>query len=583
MREKKTIIIPAYEPPENFVDYTKDLLKNPSLSLLVIDDGSGEQYRDIFDRIGVQERATVLRHAVNCGKGAAIKTALTWCKEHGARDCVYTVADCDGQHKAEDVLRVLEASEKNPDALVLGVRDFDHPTVPKRSRRGNRIMMRMFRILYGAKYSDTQTGLRGFSYGMLDFLLGVKGTRFEYETNMLVCVHKEHVPFVEVPISTIYAAPEEHVSHFKTFSDSVKVMRVLLSNIGVYFLSSAFSAVVDVLAFFLLSRYVFIHMDISLGLLLATVTARLLSSVVNFYGNCRYVFRGSGRRSIWRYYLLWTVQLSISYGFTNLIGQLLYPGILLSLCKGVFDLFLAIFSYKIQRHWVFAKHMTEKDHNFYGAYFHIAKFFFGGFFRKYKTDSVKVPEEACVYICRHRNLAGPLALARSMPFDTHFMILNCFFQFKTCYRQFADYTFSKRCNAKGIGLVWARIKAFFAALFLAPLVRSLHAVPVYRGEDNRSFTTLRRAAELLNQGGCVTVFPDVEYTSQEEGAGEIYNGFLMLERMYYRKNGKHLAFVVLHVDEQQKAILAREPLYFSDDLSQRENMAQMTEKIRTLL
>lgn len=581
MREKKTIIIPAYEPPDSFIEYSASLLQNPGLELLVIDDGSGEAYRPVFDAIAALDRATVLHHTVNCGKGAAIKTALTYCKEHGARDGLFTVADCDGQHKAEDVLRVLAAVEKNPDALVLGVRDFGHPSVPKRSRRGNRIMMQLFRALYGAKYQDTQTGLRGFSYGLIPFLLSVKGNRFEYETNMLVCVHKEHVPFLEVPISTIYAEPENHVSHFKTFSDSVKVMRVLFSNIGVYFLSSAVSALVDVIAFFILSRYAFIHMERGLGLLLATVSARLLSSVFNFYGNCRYVFRGSGRRSIARYYLLWTVQLSVSYGFTYLMGRLIPPGIWLSLLKGLFDLFLAIFSYKIQRHWVFAPHVTNRE-KFFGFYFHMVRFFASPFLKKYKTD-LKKPEEPCVFVCRHLDLHGPLTLARSLPFDTHFMVLHCFFHFKECYRQFADYTFSVRKKVKGPGVVFARIKAFFAAVALPPLIRAMHAVPVYRGDDGRTVTTVRNAAAMLDQGGCVTVFPDVAYTSRSEKAGEIYQGFLMTERLYFRKHGKHLPFVVLHLDEESKRILASEPLYFSDTLSQSENIAALTEKIRELL
>ena len=581
MRDKKTVIIPAYEPPDSFIEYTASLLKNQELELLVIDDGSGEAYRHVFDAIEAMEGATVLRHTVNCGKGAAIKTALTYCKEHGARDGVFTVADCDGQHKEADVLRVLFAAEKNPEALVLGVRDFDHPSVPKRSRRGNRIMMQLFRALYGAKYKDTQTGLRGFSYSLIPFLLSVKGNRFEYETNMLVCVHKEHVPFVEIPISTIYAAPENHVSHFKTFSDSVKVMRVLFSNIGVYFLSSAVSALVDVVAFYFLSRFAFTGTELGLRLLFATVSARLLSSVFNFYGNCRYVFRGSGRRSIARYYLLWAAQLSVSYGFTYLMGLLIPPGIWLSLVKGLFDLILAVFSYKIQRHWVFAPRVTNRE-NFFGFYFHLARFLASPFLKKYKTD-LKKPEEPCIFICRHLNMHGPLTLARSLPFDTHFMVLHCFFHFGECYRQFADYTFSVRKKARGIGVIFARIKAFFAALFLPPLIRAMRAVPVYRGQDGRTVSTIRNAAAMLDQGGCVTVFPDVAYTSREEKAGEIYQGFLMTEKLYFRKHGKHLPFVVLHLDEKNKRIVASEPLYFREAYSQSENIEILTEKIREYL
>ena len=71
-----TAIIPAYEPDNKLIELVNDLLKSEIGNIIVIDDGSSENCKNIFDSI--DSKAILLKHNKNLGKGAAIKTALRY-------------------------------------------------------------------------------------------------------------------------------------------------------------------------------------------------------------------------------------------------------------------------------------------------------------------------------------------------------------------------------------------------------------------------------------------------------------------------------------------------------------------------
>ena len=105
--------------------------------------------------------ATLLRHAVNLGKGAALRTGINHILTHGPEEAVGVVtADADGQHLALTSSRVAEELSREPDSSDPGVRSFQDD-VPLRSRIGNLLTRNLVRAVIGRKMSDTQTGLRG--------------------------------------------------------------------------------------------------------------------------------------------------------------------------------------------------------------------------------------------------------------------------------------------------------------------------------------------------------------------------------------------------------------------------------------
>ncbi len=563
MSEEKSnliVVIPAYEPPKEFVAYAEGVAKFAK-TLVVVNDGSGPEYDEIFRAIAALPDTVYLSYGENHGKGYALKTAFSYCVKHFADTDVIVTADCDGQHKKGDVLAVYRATASHMTSLVLGSRNFDLPNVPKRSRAGNAHTRRLFRFFYGLNIYDTQTGLRGFSIEMAKRLLTVKGDRFEYEMGVLIYAQKHDVPVLETPIATVYPPEEkDHVSHFKTVSDSARVMGVLLRNMSFYVLSSALSAILDVLAFFILSTVVFSEVS-AVTTLIATVGARVISSVLNFTVNFKYVFGGAQKRCFLRYYFLWLCQLGASYGLVLLFGNII--GLPRTPTKAVGDLLLALLSYQIQQRWVFRRKKPEKK--FYSPLLRFAKFISRTFTASYRSDVLPV-DEGAVYVCRHLNMHGPYACLKWLKFEVHPLVLFPFFRFKDCYKQYAEYTFTERLGKKKRRI---HLRAFLCSLVVPIAVRGLKSVPVYRNSIS-SVKTFRTAISYLQKGESVIVFPDIDYVGEDGESREIYDGFLYLSELYKRKMGKPLKFIPIVIDDEYRILHEGETLIISNYKEEKE-------------
>ena len=543
-KEKLLVIIPAYEPPREFIDYAVKVAAFAG-ELVVVNDGSNSEYDEIFKEIQEIENVKYITYEKNHGKGYALKQAFKYCSETYDEDYVCVTADCDGQHDVADIIRVADASFEHQSSLVLGSRDFDLPCVPKRSRVGNTNTRRIFSFLYGIKLTDTQTGLRGFSVKLAKEFLSVKGDRFEYEMDMLIYSKKKDIPISEVPIKTIYPDdPKDHVSHFKAIKDSLRIAGTLIKNLNLYLISSALSGILDVLVFFLLSSIIL--RDISaVNTLIATVSARVASSLLNFILNRKYVFAGKSKNSIYRYYILWFCQLGASYGLVFLFGNIL--GLPMTPMKLVGDLILAFFSYQIQNAWVFK---NESGGRFYGPLVRFIRAIGRVFTKRYKSTVVP-PEEPTVYVARHLNMRGPLTTIIRLDFHVHPMILSCFFDKDECYKQYADFTFTER---EGKKKKKHNFKAYAASRVVPKIMKSLKAIPVYRGEDVNSMNTMREALLHLEKGESVIVYPDIDYTAGYDKESELYEGFLLLGQLYRRSTEKSLRFVPLYIDDTMRSI-----------------------------
>lgn len=175
------VIIPAFQPDQTVIGLV-DQLWTLGYRVIIVDDGSDAEHQKVLEQ--VSDVAILLHHPVNRGKGAAIKTALSYIQKE-MWDCdVVGIMDCDGQHLVKDMKKVLECAEHHREALVLGVRTLEK--MPWKSRIGNRITREIFHLLSGVKVSDTQTGLRAFSSDLINTMRMVEGERYEYETNVLL-------------------------------------------------------------------------------------------------------------------------------------------------------------------------------------------------------------------------------------------------------------------------------------------------------------------------------------------------------------------------------------------------------------
>lgn len=300
------VIIPAYEPDSNFPVLLGTLAENNVGPVIVVDDGSGEQYAAIFEKarsLVEGNSGTVLVHEVNRGKGRALKTAFQYILENYQGVIGAVTADSDGQHTVDCIRKVMAALEEKPQELILGVRDFSGDDIPWKSRFGNNLAEKVFAYVAGVHVSDTQTGLRGIPREFMRDLLEVAGERFEFETQMLL-ESVNRYPISEVEIETIYDSVDDHQTHFDPVADSIKIYRILGKKFLKYIFASFSSSILDlalfsVFCFFLEGRYVSY-------VAVATVLARIISAVYNYTINYKVVFKSKenvGKASA-KYFLL---------------------------------------------------------------------------------------------------------------------------------------------------------------------------------------------------------------------------------------------------------------------------------------
>ncbi|QOS81893.1 bifunctional glycosyltransferase family 2/GtrA family protein [Paenibacillus sp. JNUCC31] len=350
---KTIILIPSLEPDERLLAYVGQLREYDLTDIVIVDDGSGEAYQPIFEELR-ENGCVLLRHTENLGKGAALKTGFQYIGQQFDASSFVVTADSDGQHAPEDVYRLAKETRRHPDALVLGVRDFSEGGIPPKSLLGNRMTSSIFAMLYGKKLSDTQTGLRAFGPGLLAFMQDVRGTRFEYELQMLISCIQSGIPIHTMPIQVIYENGNAG-THFKAIQDSARVMGVLFSNFLRFISSSVASSVVDLgIAWFLIDflRPILGQQDY-LRILLATVIARILSIVVNYVLNRHFVFRKEDSQgSLWRYLSLCGLIILLSSTGVYLFHTIFFVDE--KIAKFVCDALLFLLSFQLQRRWVFA-------------------------------------------------------------------------------------------------------------------------------------------------------------------------------------------------------------------------------------
>ena len=279
MNNRIFVLIPAYQPDDQ-LSALCFALKARNFTIVVVDDGSGTAFSPIFE--SVKSIAQVIAHPVNRGKGAALKTGLKFIQSVCNPNDIIVTADADGQHRPEDIEKVVQAIKGQRDVLALGSRAFTG-RVPLKSRIGNAITRQVFAMFAHQRVRDTQTGLRAFNADLIPFMLSIRGERYEYEMNMLLECTRKHIPIQEIPIETVYLDGNRS-SHFHPIQDAFRIYREILT-----FAASSFAS-------FLTDYALFSLLSLFLGNALSNILARIVSASVNYSLNRRYVFRD--RKSI---------------------------------------------------------------------------------------------------------------------------------------------------------------------------------------------------------------------------------------------------------------------------------------------
>ncbi len=352
-----TVVIPTLNPSEKIFDVVKSCRDAGFDRFIIVNDGSREECACIFDSLKSEYGCEVLVHEINRGKGRALKTAMQYFLDNPGDHVGIVTLDDDGQHTTQDTVNVARALIENPDKLVLGVRDFSLKNVPPKSKWGNRITALFMKLLCGVSVSDTQTGLRAVGLSSIPAFIEVEGERFEYETCMLLETSRSNIGIKEVKIETVYIENNSG-THFHPLRDSFMIYKQLFAFAG----SAIASFIIDNGLFWLFTHILPIPSK-EILVPVCTYLARFFSSIFNFFTNKKLVFSSdeSTVSTAIRYYTLCIVQTGISAVLTIILSDILSisEGILLTMCKFISDCILALFSYRIQRGWVFSKNKKQ--------------------------------------------------------------------------------------------------------------------------------------------------------------------------------------------------------------------------------
>jgi glycosyltransferase involved in cell wall biosynthesis len=213
-------IIPAYRAAatiEAVVTGTRGLLG----SVLVVDDGSPDDTGARAAAAG----AEVFRLEPNQGKGAALAAGMRRLAGRGVTHAV--TLDADGQHLPSEIPLLLAASAADPSAIVVGVRRKQGFAIRRAARVGNWVADRAMRWIAGRPVPDTQSGFRVYPVAAT-LALGVRGTRYDFETEVLLRAARQGLPLVGVPVAVHYPPIAERVSHYRPWVDTLRIIRTVL-------------------------------------------------------------------------------------------------------------------------------------------------------------------------------------------------------------------------------------------------------------------------------------------------------------------------------------------------------------------
>ncbi|MEN6601393.1 MAG: glycosyltransferase [Bryobacteraceae bacterium] len=341
------IVIPAFRPLQTLPQMVARLAEMRFENIVIVDDGSGESYDGAFSACAEIPGVDLLRHPENLGKGAALKTGI----RHVLSVCPdiegVVTADADGQHDPADIARVAARMAELPDQLVLGSRQFGRD-VPWRSRIGNVMARRLVRWLVGHNLKDTQTGLRGIPRSLLEPLLGIGSSGYEFELDMLIAARHHGCTIAEVDIRTLYE-PGNPSSHFNPLFDSMRVGFVLLR----FTLLSLATSVLD--------NLIFLAAFFSTGSIVSSqVAGRAGAILFNYPAARRAVFLSHQRhrKLLPRYLLLVVASGAASYALIAVIRS--FSAWPVAAAKMIAESILFPVNFIIQREYVFRRGDTVR-------------------------------------------------------------------------------------------------------------------------------------------------------------------------------------------------------------------------------
>ena len=221
---KVVVLVPAYNEESVIAQVLDDIRQAGYPQILVVDDGSGDATYENARRV---PGAIVLRHFINRGKGAAVKTGIEAARILDA-DVVVTM-DGDGQHDPRDIGRMVDLVAAGHD-VVLGTRVMNRETMPAWKILANHAGNFFTWMLHGLWVTDSQSGFRAFSRRAIA-CIETKTDRYEYDSEVIREIRRHRLKYVEVPVAVRYTQYSQSKAARQTVKGGLKtLLKMFLSS-----------------------------------------------------------------------------------------------------------------------------------------------------------------------------------------------------------------------------------------------------------------------------------------------------------------------------------------------------------------
>ncbi len=346
------VIITIYKEDKHTLDLCNRLKELGAENIVIVNDGCVQKSNFINELVSMGCHIVTLEKRK--GKGVSLRAGFEFAEKNLFNITGFITADADGQHKAEDIMRVSRALELRPDSLIIGCRDGKKSNLNIIRRIGKSFSQVYFRVVTGTYCKDTLSGLRGIPAVLYNALIKTEGDNFDYEMNFLTKCADLKIPFFNVNITSVPPSNNEK-SSYRLIRDTYLIYKTPLK----FATASIGCTAVDLVLFTLFtillpSKGLWEQFSVAI----ATLLARIVSGSMNFMINRKMIFDNDGKtgKQAVRFIILFVCIMCASSLIVTLLSFLPVPP---TIIKAIVDLLLWAVNYTVQRKWVFKENKSE--------------------------------------------------------------------------------------------------------------------------------------------------------------------------------------------------------------------------------
>lgn len=198
MNQNFFVVVPVYNEEKNIGGVIKDIRKIAN-NVIIVDDGSSDNTYN-FAKKEVADNTVILRHKINLGKGAALKTGCEAAIKMGAE--IMVLMDGDGQHSPDDIMGIVDKLMGDDLDIVFGIREMNKK-MPFYRLLGNNLLAKFAKLLSGVDVGDILCGFRVLTreaYKKINW----QSSGYSVETEMIMAIGRHKLKYGTAPIQTIY-------------------------------------------------------------------------------------------------------------------------------------------------------------------------------------------------------------------------------------------------------------------------------------------------------------------------------------------------------------------------------------------